>query len=58
MSDTALHFEEMSKQFTIEAKDGVRAEFSVPDNIMEDRLISGYLREIESLNVRLRKNED
>jgi len=38
------------------ANDGVRAEFKVPEDIHESRLISGYLMEIEDLNLRLRKN--
>ena len=58
MRDTAAHFTKMSQLFTLAAKDGVRAAFSIPDEMKEERLISGYLNEIENLTLRLRKNEE
>lgn len=42
----------------MQASEGAKATFSVPEAIDEERRISGYIMEIEELNMRLRKNED
>lgn len=55
---TAAHFRKMNDKYTMQASKGIKAAFSVPDAIDEERRISGYLMEIEDLSIRLRKNED
>lgn len=58
MLDTAQHFTTMASKFTKSASSAVRADFQIPDELNERRVIAGYLMEIEDLNLRLRRSED
>jgi hypothetical protein len=51
---TASHFTTMAGLFTMDASDGVQRDFLIPDTIQDTRKISGYIQQIESLDLQLR----
>jgi septal ring factor EnvC (AmiA/AmiB activator) len=48
----------MSEKFTASVSSAKNQPFAIPEDLAADRLISGYLREIQELNVNLRKAQD
>jgi hypothetical protein len=58
MADTAQHFTDMIAMYNIDASQGAKPAFTVPVDLQEQRLIAGYLQQIEDLNLQLRKNQD
>lgn len=48
----------MASKFVMNASQGVATEFSVPDDLKEDRRINGYVQKIDQMSLQLRRAHD